>query len=235
MIIEPDFLTHWKTKALIAELNDPAAPLYVLAIWAYCQQRKTDRIPNDNPNVTKSIAGFSGDAELLISSMERSGFVHRHSAEHGEFLHVHGFREANSKLFSNWENGTKGGRPKNPKQTQSEPNGNPTITDKIDKIRIDKIKIPPKSPKGECESSGVPTMAEWLEYATEIGYPKSEASRAWNYYDSAGWMIGKNRPIKRWRSCVQTCFQNWKDKTQKAESSKSESTDEFIARLQNIY
>jgi hypothetical protein len=143
MIVEPDFLTHWKTRMLVAELQDRAAPLYVLALWSFCQQRKTQTIPNGNPNIISSICGFEGDGKKLTAALLNSGFIDKDD-ENGYV--AHDFMEVNSKLFSNWKNGKSGGRPKkpnhNPTETQTKPKRNPQGTDKnrVDKNRVDKKK-----------------------------------------------------------------------------------------------
>jgi len=65
-----------------------------------------------------------------------------------------------------------------------------TLRNGIDKIRIDKsIFI-------------VPTINEVSEYIKEKGY-KVDADKFWNFYESKGWMIGKNK-MRNWHSAVAT-------------------------------
>lgn len=146
MIVEPDFLDHWKTQLLIEELGgEPSAPLYVLRLWAHCQNRKTSRF-NIPTKALKAICRFSGDADELLAALVESGFIQ--VEESGE-LFVLGWDERNSKLLANWENGQRGGRRKaknkpndNPRETQEEPNDNPTETHEnpavTDKSRVEK-------------------------------------------------------------------------------------------------
>lgn len=124
MIVDPDFLTHWKTQMLVVEMNDRAAPLYVIALWAHCQQRRTANLGTLPPNALKAICRYEGEASKLRSALERCGFLDAA----GESMVVHGWAEANAKLVANWENGEKGGRPqgkRNPQKTHNKPNGNP--------------------------------------------------------------------------------------------------------------
>lgn len=164
MIVEPDFLSHWKTRMLIDLLNDPCAPMCVISLWSHAQNRKIDRFEGLSNAALKAIAGFSGDASLLKKSLIESGFLE----VDGEALIIHGFRERNAKLFSNWNNGKSGGRgSKNgeptdnrtetqteptddssdsPTETQAKPKGKPNRTHNkptvnplgTDKIRVDK-------------------------------------------------------------------------------------------------
>lgn len=118
MIVDPDFLDHWKTKMLIAELgDDKLAPLYVLALWAHCQLRRCDTFHGMAPNALKGICRYEGEASRLRSALERCEFIE----VNGEAMTVHEWAATNAKLVANWKNGKKGGRPK-------KPNDNPPIT-----------------------------------------------------------------------------------------------------------
>jgi len=55
-----------------------------------------------------------------------------------------------------------------------------------------------KEKKGE--SFAPPTLEDVSEYIAEKGY-NVDAVRWWNFYDSKGWMVGKNK-MKKWRSAV---------------------------------
>lgn len=157
MIVEPDFLTHWKTQMLIAELNDKAAPLYVISLWAHCQLRKSDSFHNLAPSALKGICRYEGEASKLRSALERCGFI----VVQGNAILVHGWSQVNAKLVANWKNGAKGGRPKEvPDKTQPEPNDNPTpnwdnptVTDKRREDGLDKNKTPfPQKIAGEADN-----------------------------------------------------------------------------------
>jgi len=126
MIVEPDFLTHWKTQMLIDELDgDKLSPLYLIALWAHCQQRKSETFHNMAPNALKSICRYEGEASKLRSALERCGWIE----VQGEAVTVHGWAETNGKLVANWTNGKFGGRPKTSrKKTQQKPNDNPHET-----------------------------------------------------------------------------------------------------------
>ena len=134
MIVQPDFLTHWKTRKLINRLKDPCAPLYVIRLWALCQTSKSDCIP-DNKETINAICEHDGDGRKLLKALVECGFLDL--AEDGKFI-VHGWSELNQKLLHNWEVGKRGGRPK--KETQTKPNdnpntksNNPTVTDRPDR------------------------------------------------------------------------------------------------------
>lgn len=48
-----------------------------------------------------------------------------------------------------------------------------------------------------------PTVDEVKQYIKEINYTDIDPSKWWNFYESKGWMIGKNK-MKNWRSAVAT-------------------------------
>lgn len=144
MIIEPDFPDHWKTQMLIQLSEDPSSPLWVIRLWAHCQQRKTHEFTNLSPEALKAVCRFVGQASKLESLLRTCGFIRRCD----EKLIVHQWNEYNASLLANWDNGKLGGRPKsepkkkpidNPPETHGLAMGNPSIThqepiDKIDKI-----------------------------------------------------------------------------------------------------
>lgn len=145
MIVEPDFLDHWKTKMLARMLGTELAPIYVIRLWAHCQQRKTDRFTGWNAEVLSSVCRWDGDGLTLWNAM-----LQTYTEMDGNDLVVHGWREANAGLFSAWENGKLGGRPKKvngdrPFSLENNPPVNRSVTHRqpigepIDKIRLDKI------------------------------------------------------------------------------------------------
>lgn len=147
MIVEPDFLTHWKTQMLANELADKCAPLYVIALWAHCQQRKSDRFTHLAPNALKAICRYEGEASKLQSALERCGFIE----VEGEATVVHGWAEANATLVANWRNGQKGGRPKKPIESQpiTQTENGLTQTKPIGEEKRREEKIPPLIPPSE--------------------------------------------------------------------------------------
>ncbi|MDB6078663.1 MAG: hypothetical protein JWO82_2410 [Akkermansiaceae bacterium] len=157
MIVEPDFLTHWKTQMLVAELGDPAAPLYVIALWAHCQQRRTAQFDQLADNALKAICRYPGDGAKLRAALEVSGFID--PTETG--FNVHGWDEVNAKLIANWDNGGKGGRPKKSAsvpsgKTQPEPTGNPNQTHRNPQGTDRQEKIEKIEERGGKDSAGAP-------------------------------------------------------------------------------
>lgn len=62
-----------------------------------------------------------------------------------------------------------------------------------------------------------PTLQEVKEYAQEKGYTNFDSDQFWNFYESKGWMVGKNK-MANWKSAVS----GWalRDKQKLAESAK---------------
>lgn len=141
MIVQPDFLDHWKTQLLQEILQDPMAPMYVLRLWAHCQNRKTHRFHRINPALTKAICKAPQDAKIFEKAMVDSGFIEIE----GDEIVAHEWDTVNAYLINSWKNGKKGGRPAN--KTQKKPTGNPEQTHtkpiREEKRREDKINICP--------------------------------------------------------------------------------------------
>lgn len=95
------------------------------------------------------------------------------------------------------ENGSKGGRPNKTQKTQafiSKPK------------KADKDKVKDKVKDKEIESSVVrfkpPTILEVKDYISEMKYGM-DANRFVDFYESKGWMVGKNK-MKDWKAAVRS-------------------------------
>jgi len=151
MIIETDFLDHWKTRLIVRLLATESAPLHIIRLWSHCQTRKTNRFPDWNPEILSAVCKWGGDANLFWSAMMQTfGRV-----EDGCFV-AHQWDEVNSSLIASWSNGSLGGRPKKPKANprvnpQDNPRVNPEVipqvthgvTDREEKIeKTNSLEIP---------------------------------------------------------------------------------------------
>jgi hypothetical protein len=158
MIVQPNFLDHHKTRQLVLELGgDELAPLYVLRLWAHCQNQKKSRFAKMSATALCAICCAKCSPEQLWLALQNSGFVRLR----GDVLIVHEWDEYNQSLLTSWENGKKGGRKlKAQLSTRGEPGENPRVTgggsdreDKIEKRREDREEgvqgiRPPPPPAG---------------------------------------------------------------------------------------
>lgn len=134
MIVEPDFCDHWKTRMLVGLLNgDEAAPIYVLRIWAHCQNRRQSRFDNLPAEALKAMCRYPGEAIGLDSALKDAGFIERD----GNCITVVNWDHYNAGMIASWRNGLKGGRPpkvkesdKGPTETQAKPSNNPQVHDR---------------------------------------------------------------------------------------------------------
>ena len=184
MIVDPDFLNHWKTKSLCAAIGTAEALTALLSLWAHCQNRKACVFPS-NSRMLAGICQFGGDPDILAKMMVDCGFLD--VLESGEW-EVHGWSEKNARLIHNWEAGKTGGRPpKNPRDNPSvnprdTPRDNPWKTqgqtDKIrgDKSREDERRQEPPNPQGgfdlgdeDSSKEKVPTTEQALRIAKLVG------------------------------------------------------------------
>lgn len=170
MIVDPDFLDHWRTGMVVDALGDPMAPMYILRLWSHCQERKSDTFVMPTRGL-KAQCKFPGDAQAFEDALVEAGFLERA----GETIRVCGWAEKNASLLAAWSNGSRGGRPKktqqkpmgNPHGTQPEPSENQTGTH-AEPIREEKRREdseakasggkPPMSPEEIIFGYGVPLL-----------------------------------------------------------------------------
>lgn len=130
------------------------------------------------------------------------------------FLLVKPQIDANNKRY---QNGMKGGKT-TAKQTEEEPKPNQSLT-KVEprlnqtitkpepnvNVNVNDNDIKKKDPKGSKEKAHFvpPTLENVIGYCREKGY-KVDAERFIDFYESKGWMVGKNK-MKDWKVAVR----NW--------------------------
>jgi hypothetical protein len=157
VIVDPDFLDHWRTGMVADAIGDPMAAIYILRLWAHCQERKSDTfvIP---PAGLKAQCKCPAPADVFERALVDAGFLSRD----GDTITVLGWAEKNASLIAAWENGAKGGRPKkNPDETHGKPTGNPAVTqrepianpDETDKRREEKNSSSLRSEEGKRKRS----------------------------------------------------------------------------------
>jgi hypothetical protein len=155
MIVQPNFLDHWKTNALAATIGRLEAITALLALWSHCQNQRTWQFP-DNELMIAGICRFTGNPRVLIDTLLQLNLLEKVGEN---TLEVHEWAETNAKLLHNWDAGKKGGRP--PKQPKDKPTENPRVNPwqtqgqpKGEPIREDKIREEntPLIPQGGNES-----------------------------------------------------------------------------------
>ena len=109
-----------------------------------------------------------------------------------------------------YANGCKGGRPTEnlkPNNNQTKPSDNQTITNPKpnvnDNDNVNDIKKKDTKVSKEKAHFVPPTLENVIGYCQEKGY-KVDAQRFVDFYESKGWMIGKNK-MKDWKAAVR----NW--------------------------
>lgn len=219
MIVEPDFLDHWKTRMLVRLLKDERAPIYVLRLWAHCQQRKTDRFTGWNPDVLASVCRWETDGLTLWEAMGKT-FLEIE----GEEVVVHGWAETNAALLSAWSNGKLGGRPKAVKSGVQKPIGNPPVnptktdrvSDREEKIRSDGEDGTEKREKQADASGSWPRLTEVKAYAGMNAIPSTVAEAFWSHFEAQGWQTKDGLPIVRWQPKLTMWWRNEQEKIHKA-------------------
>lgn len=214
MIIDPDFLDHWKTRLFVEAMGEEHASNYILRLWFHCQQRRTATFEGMTPHILKSICKYSGDAMKLWNAITHPEFGFAVGYPKGNpntdlgypndnptGLSVPKWAEANSKLLSNWDNGQKGGRPKkppkttvktppeNPTETQTEPNANPSVTGRKEGRKEGKEGI---NAQGDLEKVAAEMATEFQFRIPGRSKPMLDELRA-NFHAKLVWLQSQGR------------------------------------------
>jgi hypothetical protein len=201
MIVETDFLDHWKTRLIVRLLGTESAPLHIIRLWSHCQTRKTNRFPDWNPEILSAVCKWGGDANAFWSAiLQTFGRI-----EDGCFV-AHQWDEVNSSLIASWSNGGKGGRPKkptdnprvNPELNQVNPQITHGVTDREDREEKTEKTQADKPPRVRFVP---PTLQEVEARCAEIELPLIEAQKFINYYESKNWIVGKTK-MHSWKSSL---------------------------------
>ncbi len=209
MIVDPDFPDHWKTRLLVELLDgDEVAPLYLIRLWAHCQNRRAHAFGNLPSMALKALCRYAGSPDKLESALTVAGFVRR---ENGALVVV-GWEDYNAALVANWENGRRGGRPpkprpapspeppeepvENPPETHGFSMGNPRPTHgepiREDRIGEDKIRETNREIERETACAGIrrPSLEESKSAAANLGIPPDKADEWWHAREASEWLKG---------------------------------------------
>jgi hypothetical protein len=104
MIVEPDFIHHWKFEALCTAVGDGLAAKALLRLWGYAQSRKQWIFPLDALKLA-SICGVREDLEGFWSHMTgRAGWI---EARGGGWFELRGWAHLNRAMIQAWCTKTK--------------------------------------------------------------------------------------------------------------------------------
>ena len=103
MIIQSDFLHHWKTRALANQIGMEAALTALIALWSHCERRRAWEF-RLTPLILAGICHFRGTPEELMTPMVELGFLDPSSEESGEagWYEVHDWSRVNASLIVKW-------------------------------------------------------------------------------------------------------------------------------------
>jgi len=197
MILEPDFLDHWKTRNLIRLLGDELAPLYLIRLWSHCQLRRTDRLKINSEELAL-ICHFPLEKKAsLVAAMKASRCIHEVK---GGFI-IHGFKEINGKLFANWNNGLKGGRPKKPNPELEKPVHSNLIYSNHSSSAVQKKKGDLKGKEEEGRRPRPKDEDEVVAYARTLSLPDSDGRYFWSKWVGNGFRNAGDK-MQDWQGTI---------------------------------
>jgi hypothetical protein len=60
-----------------------------------------------------------------------------------------------------------------------------------------------------------PTLAQWADYARQIGWQGKDVQGAFDHYEANGWRVGGKAPVKDWQAAARNCFRRSQTTPQK--------------------
>jgi len=214
--IKPEF---WVSES-IGRLSREARLLFI-GLWSFADDSGRSR--GAFPAISGALFPYDDDAIQLLpewfTELEREGMVFRYKAEDGNTYYQ----------LPNWLKHQKIEKPsasKFPAFTESSPKihrilpeGYPLEqgTGSREQGSLEQgagdangcAEAPaPATEKPKREKFKEPTLEEMIQHGTEIGLPKEESEACWNYYESNGWMVGRNK-MKNWRAAMVNWRRKW--------------------------
>lgn len=98
MIVQSDFLTHWKLKALATRIGMEAAVTSLLALWAHCEKRRAWEFEL-TPLMLAGICDYKGMAPELFDLMLQLRLI---EATDKGWFQVHEWGKVNAALVCKW-------------------------------------------------------------------------------------------------------------------------------------
>lgn len=100
MIIDPDFLDHWRTRMLVDLLGDEMAPLYLIRIWSHLQENKITSLPAINRELA-GICGYEKSARNLREALISTDYM---VCDYRKFLFPN-WEAKNRRIIASWTAG----------------------------------------------------------------------------------------------------------------------------------
>jgi hypothetical protein len=143
MIVQPDFLTHPKTKKFKAFTGDPASPLCLIRLWAHCQSSRKWEFPDIDKYDLVSICEWENQKISCEKALVACRWIEKMS---GGGYRVRNFDKWNKNLINNWERNLSG-KPKDEKE--ADPAGTPRATPPMTQLEESNPKNPIQSEEQE--------------------------------------------------------------------------------------
>lgn len=193
MKLDPGFLNHWKTERLMDHLGADGV-VAVLRLWGSAQIRRVYSGLHFTPKRLAMETKWRGDADLLFAVLTDPDAPWLDREDDGTFT-IHGFAEHQHQVVKLWENGRKGGRPKNvSRKTSTSPSSSSfPICEPIENHMV--LNCEPETRRKKAKG----TLEDLKLFAVTIGLPESDGENCFHKWESTGW-----KGISDWRAKMRT-------------------------------
>src|ERR1035437_6417778 len=102
VIIQPDFLRHWKTQKLVAMTGDPGSPLALIYLWAHVQTSRKWEFPELKRDDLAAICEWTSLKRCKVSCEKALIACRWIEKLDGGGYRVRSWADHNKSLINNW-------------------------------------------------------------------------------------------------------------------------------------
>ena len=194
--------SDWLSDEALRGCSPAARGLWVDMICLMAKSKKHGYLlAGDKPMGAEHIARIFGESlertsELLVELAQAGVYsIEQDTIFSRRMVKDEGSRKSNRDRILRWRNGnvthdvTEMKRPCNENVTPQKPEARGQRPD----IKRERAQVRP-------------TLAQWLDYAKEIGWMGKDVQGAFDHYEANGWKVGGKAPVKDWQAAARNCF-----------------------------
>ena len=193
--------SDWLSDEALRGCSPAARGLWVDMICLMAKSKKHGYLlAGDKPMGAEHIARIFGESlertsELLVELAQAGVYsIEKDCIFSRRMVKDEGSRKSNRERILRWRNGNV-----THDVTEMKRQCNKNVTPQKPEARG-------QSPDNRERAQVRPTLAQWTDYARQIGWQGKDVQGAFDHYESNGWKVGGKAPVKDWQAAARNCF-----------------------------